>query len=222
MKLSTEHKPDSLSSELYSDRILFNNKGIALVMVLILSLISLAIMSGLIYMVTSGTQVSGIEKRYRTALEAGKSGKDIAYQIIAARGNPYSVAEAALFNFSITASNACLNSKLNTPTYVNGVNNWGACNISPDIITEPVPDPSTYDMIFQLGTNPAYTVYAKIIDTVEGNSSIDEGLEKTGVVISNSGELTVVSVPYLYTIEIAAENAANPMERSKLSVLYQY
>ena len=78
MKLSTEHKPESQASELYSDNILLNNKGIALVMVMILSLISLAIMSGLIYMVTSGTQVSGIEKRYSTALEAGKSGKDIA------------------------------------------------------------------------------------------------------------------------------------------------
>ncbi len=75
---------------------------------------------------------------------------------------------------------------------------------------------------FQLGNNPTYTVYAKIVDTVEGNSGIDEGLVKTGVVISNSGEVAVVSVPYLYTIEIVAENAANSMERSRLSVLYQY
>jgi len=222
MKLSKGHKPDCIASESRSDSILFNNKGIALVMVLILSLISLAIMSGLIYMVTSGTQVSGMAKRYQTALEAGKSGKDIAYQIIGARGNPYSTAEAALFNFSITASTACLNTKMNNPTYVNGVNNWGVCNMSPDIITEPVPDPATYDMTFQLGNNPTYTVYAKIVDTVEGNSSIDEGLQKTGVVISNSGEVTVVSVPYLYDIEILTENAANTMERSKLSVLYQY
>jgi len=222
MKLSKEHKPDSVASESCTDSILFNNKGIALVMVLILSLISLAIMSGLIYMVTSGTQVSGMGKRYQTALEAGKSGKDIAYQVIGVRGNPYSAAEAALFNFNITASAACLNTKMNNPTYVSGVNNWGACNSSPDIITEPVPDPTTYDMIFQLGNNPTYTVYAKIVDTVEGNSSADEGLQKTGVVISNSGEVAVVSVPYLYDIEIVTENAANIMERSKLSVLYQY
>jgi len=223
MKFSAKHKPEPPASELYSDNILLNNKGIALVMVMILSLISLAIMSGLIYMVTSGTQVSGIEKRYQTALEAGKSGKDIAYQLIAARGNPYDAAQSALFNFSTTTSfDACMNSKLNNPTFKNGANNWGGCNSSIDIITLPVPNTTTYDMTFSLGSNPAYTVYAKIVDTVEGNSSIDEGLEKTGVVISNSGEVAVVSVPYLYTIEIVAENAANSMERSRLSVLYQY
>lgn len=219
MKFSAKHKPESPASELYSDNILLNNKGIALVMVMILSLISLAIMSGLIYMVTSGTQVSGIEKRYRTALEAGKSGKDIAFQVIAARENPYSTAEAALFNFSITAPGTCLTDKLNKPTYVGATYNWGACSSSINITPG---TSSTYDMTFQLGNNPAYIVYAKIVDAVEGNSSMDEGLEKTGVVISNSGEVTVVSVPYLYTIEIVSENSANPMERSKLSVLYQY
>ncbi len=75
MKLSAKHKPEPPASELYSDNILLNNKGIALVMVMILSLISLAIMSGLIYMVTSGTQVSGIEKRYRQRLKPAKAVK---------------------------------------------------------------------------------------------------------------------------------------------------
>jgi len=32
----------------------------------------------------------------------------------------------------------------------------------------------------------------------------------------------VVSVPYLYTIEVLSQGIANPAERSKLSVLYQY
>jgi hypothetical protein len=215
MKLSAEHKPESQASELYSDNILLNNKGIALVMVMILSLISLAIMSGLIYMVTSGTQVSGIGKRYSTALEAGKSGRDVVYQVLSARGDPFSVAEAAVFSFSIT-NPGCLSQKLDFATAT-----WGGCDSTIDIITEP-PNANTYDMILQLGNNPAYTVYTKIVDTVVGNSGKDEGLLKTGVVISNPGEVTVVSIPYLYTIEIVAENAANPMERSRLSVLYQY
>ena len=54
-----------------------NEKGIALVMVLILSAIALAIMAALVYMLISGTQISGMQKRYRTALEAGVGGADV-------------------------------------------------------------------------------------------------------------------------------------------------
>ena len=74
-------------------------------------------------------------------------------------------------------------------------------------------------MLIDLG---AYRVYSKIVDTVDGNSGADEGLLKTAVVNSGSGEVTVVSVPYLYTIEVLSQATANPTERSKLSVLYQY
>ncbi len=83
---------------------------------------------------------------------------------------------------------------------------------------------TTYDMKFSLGGSlyPAYTAYAKIVDTVEGNSGGDEGLIGKGVVSSGSGEISVLSRPYLYTIEVDAENAANPSERAKLSILYQY
>src|SRR4030067_1587792 len=63
-----------------------NEKGIALVMVLVLSAIILIIMAGLIYMLTTGTQLSGMQKRYKTALEAGIGGADITYQVIALRG----------------------------------------------------------------------------------------------------------------------------------------
>jgi hypothetical protein len=47
-------------------------------------------------------------------------------------------------------------------------------------------------------------------------------LLKSGVVSANTGEVTVVSRPYLYTIEVDAENQVNPSERAKLSILYQY
>jgi hypothetical protein len=95
-----------------------------------------------------------------------------------------------------------------------------------------IPDPpgtnpstsTTYDLRFDLGTSPypTYRVYAKIVDTVEGNSGGDEGLLKGGVVLVNTGEIAVLSIPYLYTIEVDAENRDNPSERAKLSILYQY
>ena len=68
--------------------IIDSESGIALVLVLVISVIALAIMSALIYMLTSGTQISGMQKRYRTAQEAGLGGADITYLMLASRGNP--------------------------------------------------------------------------------------------------------------------------------------
>jgi hypothetical protein len=93
---------------------------------------------------------------------------------------------------------------------------WGgldnASTINPAVNT-------SYDMRIDLG---AYTVYTKIVDTVDGNSGADEGLIKTAVVNAGSGEVTAVSVPYLYTIEVLSQSTTNATERSKLSILYQY
>lgn len=195
-----------------------DEKGIALVMVLVLSAIALAIMAGLIYMVTVGTQISGGQKRYKTALEAGLGGIDVVYQFIGARGNP----NIPNFNFSRAFTNACMTAKLNTST-----SKWGAACADYANATSLTIDPAvsaSYDMTLQLGVAPfpIYTAYAKIVDTVEGNSGGDEGLLKGGVVTSGTGEVTVVSIPYLYTIEIDAQNQDNPAERAKLSILYQY
>lgn len=192
-------------------RIIGNEKGIALVIVMVLSAIGLALMAGLIYMLTSGTQISGMQKRYKTALEAGTGGADVTFQLIGKKGDP----GIPLTNFLITASSACLTDKLTKATA-----SWGAgCDSS---LTLNPASTATYDMKFDLGTGPVYTVYAKISDTVVGNSAEDSGLIKNGVVATNTGEVTVMSIPYLYTIEIDSENTANPAERAKLSVLYQY
>jgi len=187
-----------------------NEKGIALVMVLILAAIALAIMAGLIYMITAGTQISGMQKRYKTALDAGFGGADVSFQLIAARGDPGIPGIPLTFN--VTSS--CLTDKLNKETA-----DWDpACDNSITVSS------SSNDMYFDLGTvgYPTYRVYSKIVDTVEGNSGGDEGLTGKGVVSSGSGEVTVVSRPYLYTIEVDAENRDNAAERAKLSILYQY
>lgn len=192
-----------------------SEKGIALVMVLIISLIILSIMSGLIYILVSGTQVSGMQKRYKTAQEAASGGADVTFALIAARGNP---GWAGLL-LSINAENVggvnCLSEKLNKSTA-----NWNVnCNSSLSINSLVA---TTYDMSFQLGTGAnTYTVYSKIADTIEGNSSGDIGLTKGGVV-AGTGEIQVQSFPYFYTVEIEAQNTANPAERAKYSLLYEY
>lgn len=216
-----------------------NEKGIALVMVLVLAAISLAIMTALIYMLAGGTKTSGIQKRYKTALEAGIGGSEVTYQLVALRGQsadqtafinslnaldpslnasvttPVGCARSAAAACSTYAAYTGLAAKLNLPTSC-----WTGCDSA--ITINPAVNTS-YDMQFDLGTTTTYRVYAKIVDTVRGNSAeSDEGLIKGGVVSSNTGEVTVQSMPYLYTIEVDAENPNNIDERAKLSVLYQY
>jgi hypothetical protein len=186
--------------------------GIALVMVLILSAIALAVMAALVYMLVASTQSSGMQKRYKTALEAGKAGAAVTYKMIGARGTP----DISGISFAFTPTGqSCLTAKLTTPTsaWPNTCNS--AISINPG-------DPTTYDMSFNLGVTANYTVRAKIVDTVNGNSGASLGLQKSGVVSSNSGEITVQSMPYLYTIEVDAENSNNPQERGQYEVLYQY
>ena len=96
---------------------------------------------------------------------------------------------------------------------------WSGCDNTMTII----PDTSTsYDMRFELGMNPKYTVYTKIVDTVWGNSEgQDPDLNLAdGTVHRNPTKH--MSIPWLYTIEVDAQNADNPSERAKLSILYQY
>jgi len=225
----------------YQTSIVRNEKGLALVMILILSAIALAIMAGLIYMITSSTQISGMQKRYKTALEAGVGGADVTYQFISLRGD--SIDTASLISIfhpinprittagGVSGPGGCsgtdisgstfygLEAKLKTPS-----TSWSsACDKDNMSIT---PGTTTsYDMRFDLGSSlypPTYRVYAKIVSTVEGNSAVDRGLLGAGVVGSGSGEVKVMSVPYLYTVEMDAQNLANPSERAKLSILYQY
>lgn len=201
-----------------------NNRGIALVTVLVLSAIALIMMTGLIYIVTVGTQVSGIEKRYKTALEAAVGGADVALKVIAARGNnPFDTSVTTLLNFN-RYNVDCLLDKMRNATYKGSTFNWPNCSSFQSQATSYSIDPSenpvrSYDLSFDLGS---YRVYAKIVDTVEGNSGGDEGLIKGGVVESNPGEVAVMSIPYLYTIEILSQRIDNPSERAKLSVLYEY
>lgn len=205
---------ESLYSVFWS---LKSEKGIALVMTLVISAIAIAIMAGLIYMITVGTQISGIQKRYKTAHEAGKGGAEVAYEYVGARGDPGISGINFLFSPGITA--ACRNLKLNQST-----SNWAigtTCPANSDSIAINPADDRTYDWTFELGAAPTYRVYAKIVDTIEGNSGEDVGLTKGGVVSTSEGA-AVMSRPYLYTIEIDAQDAANPAERAKASILYQY
>lgn len=196
---------------------LLNDKGIALAMVLVLSVIALAIMASLVYMLTASTQVSGIQKRYATSLDAGKGGAAFTFKFIDVRGNALDLSNSIPSGLwsTITVGSTCLNDKLNKSTL-----SWATvCSRS---ITIDPDNPASYDMVVQLGTTTTYRVYSKIVDTVAGNTGADTGLIKSGVVSANSGEVTAVAFPALHTIEVQAENTANRQEKGKYSILYQY
>jgi hypothetical protein len=181
-----------------------NEKGFALAFVLILAAIALFMTLGMMFMVSRGSYVSGQQKRFRTAVEAARGGIEASLQMVASRGSlavPYD--NLALDNGVLT--------KLVTPTA-----GWGTLDSS---ITIDPDTPATYDMRIDLGS---YRVYSKIVDTVPGNSAAGQQLLKSGVVSTGSGEVVVMSVPFLYTIEVLSQSRTNATERSKFSVLYQY
>jgi hypothetical protein len=184
-------------------KILRSEKGFALAFVLILATIALVMTLAMLMMVSRGSYISGQQKRYRTAVEAGRGGVESMLQLIKSRG--------VAAGYMQVDNQANLDKKLITPTTAwVGLDN--AIEIDPAVST-------TYDMRVDLG---AYRVYSKIVDTVQGNSGASEELLKTGVVNTSSGEVVVVSIPYLYTVEVLSQSQTNATERSKFSVLYQY
>ena len=215
-------------------------RGVALVVVLVLSAVSLALITALLYMITVGTQTSGMQKRYRTALEASIAGSDLMFQIIEQRGD--NTAITSLLNGWTSGG---ISSAPNIPdacqgtSYVSGAGEpvtklaaknmtsattWNtSCSKGFDV------DSTSYDYKFQVGTTTRYTVYAKITDLREGNTGVGSGSGATShhlvlnpVVGSGGGEIPSPSIPYLYEIEMSTENNANPQEKAKISILYQY
>ncbi len=111
--------------------------------------------------------------------------------------------------------------KIRRATFLaDGTLNWDATCDATVAIDPAVP--TSYDMTFTLGAGPSYNVFAKIADTVSGNSADESGLDIPGVVLSNPGVISVKSFPFLYTVECLAVDAVNALERGRVSVLHQY
>jgi hypothetical protein len=177
--------------------------GAALILVLLLTVVALIAAAAMLYMVARGGNIFGQQKRYKSAVQAAKGGAELTFQVIGERG---------LLPSPGTWIGSNLTAKLTTGTaaWPSGADN--SVTIVPGT-------PATYDMTFDLGD---YRVYAKVVDTVVGNSGPSTGLLNTGVVNTGSGEVIVVSMPFLYTIEELAESPTNPSERVKYTILYQY
>lgn len=206
-----------------------DQRGIALATALLLSLISMIIVITALYFIMQGTRVSGIQKRYQTALEASYGGLDIFGKYVlpniivksfTLQDFKDNTLNAALFPSSapgpFVSTNACFDQKLLLTS-----DKWTQCT------TTNMLDPkANWDLKITLQSEkpqPDYDVYVKIVDTMPGNSDTTGGGEALiGHGVTDPGILTPVHYPYVYRIEIQAERHRNPDERAQLSVLYAY
>lgn len=203
-------------------------KGVAMVLVLMIILISSLLVVAVLYFLGRQTEVSILEKNYKTAKEASYGAiefflKDmIPTSISVATAIPGSSLTSTLGNLNLSTSTAitkvandvCFSSKLLSAT-----SSWDATCVSDTNIK------NSADVKFTLkATSGApYDVYVKIVDTVAGNTNTGGVmLEGTGVAESASGVITPQHFPYMYSIEAQGEKQQNPQERAQLEVLYAY
>ena len=212
-------------------KFLNNDKGIALVTSLMLTLLTLTISMVMLYMVLQSTQMSGAHKRYKNSLDAAVGGVDI----VTMDALPY------LLRFAVDSDGTALIDRLNGS--MNGSMNldfkmgpgvtdaclqekliskvWASCGTaSANINPKDAPD-ITFTLESQLSNAPAgFKVYTKIVSTTPGSTDMSgrnlEGQSTTGAPPGDVG------APYLYRIEVSSEKVANPLERANLSVLYAY
>lgn len=214
-----------------------NDKGFALVMVLLIAAISLAITAGLIYMITAGTQMSGGKRGYERCLVSA-SEEEIVPAIIKTRDGNLDATLATAINYNTTTPVTCATGAGSLPdgTSCADIGNytgiatklklpracWASCDNSLAIDTT---SPSTYDFSFEGG---GCITYGKIVDATMGNTQSDPGvtgeLVKTGVVLEginpNAGSRS--TIPYLYTVELHVQNISSPTDKVKLSILYGF
>lgn len=200
-----------------------NKKGIALVTSLLMTFISLTIVMAVMYMITANIQKTGVMKRYKSALEATYGGTDAVVKQVFPK----------ILDSAFAGNNE--NFTLFTVSFPNNAN----CSISSKITSSPdawaaacsqSPDPKTApDISFQLPASvggQSYTVYAKIIDTIVGNTdmSASGGDALTGGVVETlgAGGISVKHIPYVYRLEVQAERSTGATEQANLTVLYAY
>lgn len=197
-----------------------NNKGIALVTALMLTLITLVIILGVMFVINQNIKLGAAQKRYRNAVEASYGGVDIVVQdIIPKLFTNISTASLRTTFSTINmgfGSSACIRQKL-----MNKSTAWTTCT---DLSINPRRQPDvTFNLSGVSGQN--FTVYSKIVDTVPGvvYQTAPSGSPLLGGGVAEPSAGTTMNLAhYVYRVEIAAERSVNPMEKSMLSVLYEY
>lgn len=202
-----------------------NERGVALVTSLLLTLISLAIILAVLYLITQGIQVSGSSKRYKNAREASFAtvdvlAKEIVPQLLYGQTPAQLATTFNAIGLDFGSYPSCLQQKLTNPT-----SKWGTTVCGPNAAS--MNPKNNYDLKFTLKGLPLqgnYTVYSQIISTVKGNSDMSgvENLDSGAGVSGSSPGIAPMHVPSLYTIEVHGEKETSAVENARLSVLYAF
>jgi hypothetical protein len=201
-----------------------NNKGIALVTALMMTLISLVIIMGLMTMITMNIKGNAAQKSYRNVTEASYGGSDIVMQTVIPQLYGNISTSTLATNFSLLnmnfGSSACLKQKMSM-----NPSKWTACApVTLDATKNP-------DVTFNLAGGPGqnFTVSSKIVDTTPGvpypvipQSGGGGKLLGDGTTEPGSSGIGANLPHTVYRIEVSGQRSTNPSERTNLSVLYEY
>ncbi|UFS69642.1 pilus assembly protein PilX [Geomonas sp. RF6] len=209
-------------------RVVRNEDGIALVVSLMFTLISLAMILLLLELVMSASKMTAAQARYKNALEASYGGTEFLTRTVIPRviDDFTSGSTSLLSDFGGTdklgltlPSGAALQQKLTTPTA-----SWTGGTAAKSLNPKELPD-VVFNLKGQTGA-PDFKVYSKIVDTVPGVGLLDtSGVDylDPGIGVAGAGASTQSPrTPNIYSIEVQGEKAVNPKEKANLSVLYAY
>jgi len=183
----------------------YSQRGIALIVVLIVAAIVIAL-SGIAYQfLIKGTIISGVNLRYQAANSALAAGSKYTKWVI----DQYRASDSMPAPQFGASDSSCLKIKLSSIT-----SSWGSCPATADPI-------NNYDIKLKLGS---YTVYAQIIETLFGNTKSSGGQNlNTGSVSKNktgTNTITPPASPFLYRIELIAAKSNDV--QSQVSALFGY
>jgi hypothetical protein len=211
-----------------------DKRGMALVLVLMIVVISAGLLAAVMYYALTGTETSGLQRKYQTSKEASLGAIDIFTKELMPRVI-YEQGAASLSTIaagltaapgivnSITASatnDACVQSKLSSPTA-----SWAGCGTNAATTNANDDSDITFNLLSVAGGRP-FEVRLKIIDTVDGNSStspVNLG-GSAGVVPAMQATKQITHHPFLYTMvtEGKIQGSGNTAERANFEVLYAY
>jgi hypothetical protein len=206
---------------------IFSKKGVALVSILGMVAIGSILLGLFLYFLYRGTDVSILEKKYRTEKDAALGAIEFMCKELLPDSIQTAASSSAIINNLLTRytfsdsvrlafliSDECYRDKLLKET-----STWGG---SCDRTSDPKSSP---DMKFTLKSQeaPNFVVYVKIVDTTLGNTNTQAiPLEGAGVAESQTGVLTPQHFPYLYRVEVQAEREIHPQERVSMELLYAF
>lgn len=203
-------------------------KGMALLMVLMIVIVSAGLLAAVMYFAMSGSEISGIQRKYQSSKEASLGAADIMTKEIIPRvlfvGPTTGLSDVTASFQTILgmapavagANNTCFYAKLTTVTA-----SWpSGC----DAGLNPASNPDiTFNLLSTNGASRPYTVDVKIIDTSPGNSDLSGiFLDSGGVVSEGGGAIATRHFPYLYTIESEGKLQGSATEKVNLEFLYAY